>query len=435
MLTRQRRVRNSQFPWTFVMSSLTAEEKRSIAELVALRKPGYTMPRELYASDLVYRAEIERIWRRDWLFVGHSCEIRKPGDYLTFNLGDESLIVIRDDDGFVNALWNTCRHRGTVICSEAHGTVGRLVCPYHQWAYARDGALISCRGMQDEVDKSELGLLKAQVREVAGMIYVSLSDHPTSFDEAAEVIGEIARPQGLDRAKVAKVVDYDVPANWKLVWENNRECYHCNVNHPQYIKANFDHFNADDISERVQSRIDSVVARSQEKWSTAGLAVSHRRTGMTQFPDAERNCWFAANRTALVDGYVSETMDGRQVAPLMGDYPDADVGTLRIRTLPNMWHHASCDHAVTTRVLPAGIQRTQVRVTWLVDELAVEGRDYRVEDITPFWQLTSEQDWELCELAQKGVSSSHYTPGPFSTYKEYNVDAFVRWCLQRIVAE
>ena len=75
---------------------------------------------------------------------------------------------------------------------------------------------------------------------------------------------------------------------------------------------------------------------------------------MTQFPDADRNGWFAANRTPLVEGYVSETMDGRQVAPLMGDYTDADVGTLRIRTLPNMWHHASCDHAVTTRLLPAG---------------------------------------------------------------------------------
>ena len=110
------------------MSSLTADEKRSIAELVSLRKPGYTMPRELYASELVYRAEIEQIWRRDWLFVGHSCEIRKPGDYFTFKLGDESLIVIRDDDGHVNALWNTCRHRGTVICNEAarHGRATRL---------------------------------------------------------------------------------------------------------------------------------------------------------------------------------------------------------------------------------------------------------------------------------------------------------------------
>ena len=415
------------------MPCLTADEKRSIAQLVALRKPGYAMPGELYASEVVYRAEIERIWRRGWLFVGHSCEVRNSGDYITFAVGDESLIVIRNDDGQLNALWNTCRHRGTQICGEPRGTVGRLVCPYHQWAYARDGALVSCRGMQDEVDKSELGLLKAQVREVAGLIYVSLSDDPLAFDEAAEAIGQIARPQGLDRAKVAKIVDYDVPANWKLVWENNRECYHCNVNHPQYIKANFDHFNADDISERTQSRIDSAVARSQEKWSAAGLAVSHRGTGMTQFP--EQDCWFSANRTPLADGYVSETMDGRQVAPLMGDYPDADVGTLRIRTLPNMWHHASCDHAVTTRVMPAGIDRTQVRVTWLVDENAVAGRDYRLDEIVPFWQLTSEQDWELCELAQKGVSSSHYVPGPFSTYKEYNVDAFVRWCLRQLAAE
>jgi Rieske 2Fe-2S family protein len=156
---------------------------------------------------------------------------------------------------------------------------------------------------------------------------------------------------------------------------------------------------------------------------------------MAQFPDLEKNGWFSANRTPLVESYVSETMDGRQVAPLMGDYPDADVGTLRIRTLPNMWLHASCDHAVTTRLLPAGLERTAVRVTWLVHRDAVEGRDYRIEDITPFWQLTSEQDWTLCELAQAGVKSSRYIPGPYSTYKEYNVDAFVRWCLQMLSAE
>jgi Rieske 2Fe-2S family protein len=234
---------------------------------------------------------------------------------------------------------------------------------------------------------------------------------------------------------VARTVDYDIAANWKLVWENNRECYHCNVNHPQYIKANFDHYNADDVNERIQSRIEDAVARSEAKWTEAGLAVSHRTGGMVQFPDVERNCWYAANRTPLVEGWVSETLDGRQVAPLMGDYTDADVGTLRIRTLPNMWHHASCDHAVTTRVLPAGIHRTAVRVTWLVDQHAVEGRDYRLEDIMPFWQLTSEQDWDLCVKAQRGVNSSHYLPGPFSTYKEYNVDAFVRWCLHQLVVE
>ena len=74
-------------------------------------------------------------------------------------------------------------------------------------------------------------------------------------------------------------------------------------------------------------------------------------------------------------------------------------------------------------------------MTWLVHQDAVEGRDYRLEDIMPFWQLTSEQDWELCEKAQKGVNSSHYVPGPLSTYKEYNVDAFLRWCLASIERE
>ena len=414
------------------MPSLTAAEKDTIASLVASRREGSGLPGEFYSSEVVYRAEIERIWRRGWLFAGHACEIPNPGDYFTFAVEADSLIVIRGDEGEIHALWNVCRHRGTQLCSEPSGRVGRLVCPYHQWTYARDGSLLSCRGMQEKLDRDQLGLLPAQVRELEGFVFVSLADDPPDFQGAADAIRPLARPQGLNRAKVAKIADYDVAANWKLVWENNRECYHCNVNHPQYIKANFDHYNADDINEKIQARISAAVSRSEEKWAAAGLAVSHRQSGMAQFPDVERNGWYSANRTPLVENYVSETMDGRQAAPLMGDYTDADVGTLRVRTLPNMWHHASCDHAVTTRLLPTGLRRTAVRVTWLVHQDAVEGRDYRLEEIMPFWQLTSEQDWALCELAQKGVNSSHYVPGPFSTYKEYNVDAFVRWCLRQL---
>jgi Rieske 2Fe-2S family protein len=417
------------------MTSLSADEKQKLAELVASRREGFSLPGTFYSDDFVYRAELEQIWRRGWLFVGHTCELANPGDYITFPVGDDSLIVIRDDDGEIYALWNVCRHRGTQICNELSGRVGRLVCPYHQWTYARDGSLMSCRGMQDDLDVEQFGLLRAQLRLLDGLIFVSLSDDPPDFDEARKTISPFAQAQGLDHAKVAKIVDYDVAANWKIVWENNRECYHCNVNHPQYIKANFDHYNADDTNDRIQARIHTAVERSEKKWAALGLTVSHRRSGMTPFPDVGSNGWFSANRTALVDGYVSETMTGAQVAPLMGNYSDADVGTLRIRTLPNMWQHASCDHAVTTRLLPAGLQRTAVRVTWLVHQDAVERRDYRLDDILPFWQLTSEQDWELCEKAQKGINSSHYLPGPLSAYKEYNVDAFLRWCLHQLSAK
>jgi Rieske 2Fe-2S family protein len=138
-----------------------------------------------------------------------------------------------------------------------------------------------------------------------------------------------AQAPGLRRAKVAKAVDYLVKANWKLVWENNRECYHCNVNHPQYIKANFDHYNADDTTPRVRELMTKAAAEVEQKWAAAGLATTHKQTGMTLFPDAERNIWYSANRTPLVDNYVSESMDGKTVAPLMGDYRDTEVGTLR----------------------------------------------------------------------------------------------------------
>ena len=400
--------------------------------MIDARRPGYALAGSLYGDPRVYQTELDRIWRRGWLFAGFTCEIASPGDYFTFEMDSDSLIVIRDDSGSVRAFYNTCRHRGTKICHQTAGHVGRLVCPYHQWTYARDGQLMSCRGMQPEVDKSSLGLIEAPTREVSGMIYVSLSDDPPEFDAAHDMLAPAAKPQGLERAAVAKTVDYTIDANWKLVWENNRECYHCNVNHPQYTRANFDHYNVDDTSPQIQERIGAAVRQSEEKWAASGLQITHKQSGMTPFPDPDHDIWYSANRTPLAEGYVSETMDGRQVAPLMGDYADTDVGTLRLRTMPNMWLHAGCDHVVSTRLLPAGPACTKARVTWLVDEKAVAGRDYQLDELMPFWQLTSEQDWELCSRVQRGVMNSRYTPGPLSTYKEYNVDAFIRWYLTEL---
>src|SRR5204863_1947548 len=188
-------------------------------------------------------------------------------------------------------------------------------------------------GMQEDLDKSGLGLQSIHIRETAGLIFISLASEPPEVAAAHDIIATLAKPQGLTKAKVAKAVDYLVKANWKLVWENNRECFHCNANHPQYIKANFDHYNADDTTPRIREQISAAISRSEAKWAVSGLAVSHKQTGMTTFPDAERNIWYSANRTALVDGFVTESMDGTRVAPLIGDYADSDVGTLRMRTL------------------------------------------------------------------------------------------------------
>src|SRR5438309_8871083 len=154
--------------------------------------------------------------------------------------------------------------------------------------------------MQEQLDKSQFKLRAVPVREVEGLLYICLAPAPPDFEAAAAALGSWAHPQGFSRAKVAKSADYTIRANWKLVWENNRECYHCDVNHPQYIKANFDHYNADDRSERIRKQIDAAVVRSEEKWAACGLAVTHRQTGMTFFPDTERSIWYSASCTPLV---------------------------------------------------------------------------------------------------------------------------------------
>src|SRR5262249_51873965 len=146
------------------------------------------------------------------------------------------------------------------------------------------------------------------------------------------------------------------------------------------------------------------------------------------FPEGDT--WFSATRTVLADGYETESLDGGRVAPFMGAYRDAGVGVLRLRALPNFWNHGSCDHAVTTRLLPAAPGLTRATVFWLVDRDAREGLDYRLDRLLPFWQLTSEQDWHLCAMTQRGVDSSAYQPGPLSRDREYNLEAFHRWYLR-----
>lgn len=408
-------------------------EAQAIKDLLDSHQPNHGLPRTFYHDAALYQAEMEAIWRQSWLFAGHSCQIPNPGDFFLYNMEGNSVIIVRGDDGQVNTLYNVCRHRGSVICQEDQGNIRRFICPYHQWTYDRHGNLLLQRGMQEELNKSQLGLHQAQAREVEGMIFISLSQEPVDFNPVEEAIAPVAKPQGLERGKVAKIMDFDVQANWKLVWENNRECYHCNVNHPQYIKANFDHYNADDAIPRVLERLKAVTTHLEEKLAAQGMSL-REETGMTEFPDPDHNVWYAANRTPLVEGYVSESMDGQQVAPLMGDYTDPEVGTLRIRTLPNFWMHASCDHSVAVRLTPHGLTHTDIRMVWLVDGQAQEGRDYDLDKLLPFWLLTAEQDWKLCTNQQAGVNSHAYTPGPLSTYKEYNLDRYLRWYLQEMKA-
>lgn len=406
---------------------------------------GFGLSQAYYASPEVFAGEMARVFSRAWMFAGHACEIPKPGDWFTHEIGaTESVIVARGADRKIRAFYNVCRHRGSRICLGASGHAQAFVCPYHAWAYDLNGRLLRDTTSDHGMKPGELGLRPVALRAVGGLIFINLT---ASFDPstnaqgrpsgapqdedlekewvAAEaVLGPALRPQGLERAKIAARADYAVNANWKLVWENNRECLHCPTAHKEYIAANYDIYLGD------KTREAEIAQRTREcaaAWAKKGLEAPSLKSDMS-------GAWYRANRTPLRPGWVSETLDGKQAAPLMGSYPDAEVGTLRLTVFPSFWMHGSCDHAVTTRVSPAGPMQTRVTVYWLVDEKAVEGRDYDLAALMPFWQRTSEQDWTLVENVQKGVRSSAYRPGPLSKSREYNVAQFIDWYLQRLGA-
>jgi Rieske 2Fe-2S family protein len=403
--------------------------------LMAQYQPGYSLPRPFYQEPELYQLELEQIWRRGWLFAGYTCQIPQPGDFFVYEIDTDSIVIVRQADQSIAAFHNLCRHRGSLIVAELAGRCQSFVCPYHQWSYALDGSLQHTRSMPADFSRLDWSLKPIAIRNLSGAIYICLSRQPPDFVPARQVMEPMMRPQGFEQAQIAEIIDYDIHANWKLVWENNRECYHCDVNHPQYVKANFDRYDQDTLNLNIAQQLRAATQRLETELCRQGLSSADSHAGLFRFPDAERNLWYAANRTALVAGYVSESLDGRQVAPLMGSYSQPDVGTLRLRTLPNFWNHSSCDHAVSTRLTPAGIHLTRARVIWLVSDSAKAGQDFDLDTLLPFWQLTSEQDWQICERQQRGINSSAYQPGPLSPLQEANVDQFIRWYLRQLVAE
>jgi Rieske 2Fe-2S family protein len=392
------------------------------------------LPRALHLDPDIYRLELDRIWRPAWLFAAHSAEVREAGQRVVFNVGDDSVLILRGDDGEVRAFHNFCRHRGTrlVDATMAGATMagaetanGLVRCPYHQWAYRLDGSLAACGGMDrfEGLDPSQYGLLPVECAEVGGLIFVRLD--PSSSSDLGHIseLTEPLAPQGLARARVAYSETYIVEAGWKVVWENNRECWHCHLGHPEYIKSHYDTSNTDlpGVAERIAERTSVMLE------ALGGLPSGdiYEGGGLALFPPPGRSR--SVNRTPLVEGFATESLDGSPLAPLMGEYQSYDVGVLRLRALPNFWCHASADHAVSTRLAPAGLERTEIVVTWLVADDALEGRDYHLDRLLTVWGRTSEQDWALCERNQLGIRSPAYLPGPLSTRHEESVGAFHDW--------
>lgn len=378
---------------------------------------GYTLPQDYYRAPDIFERDLERVFARHWLFVGAEAELPHPGDTLTWSVGVDSVLVSRADDGSLRAHHNVCRHRGCRLKPDGASTARVVVCPYHQWTYGMDGSLRGAPHMGPDLDRAALALRPVHLRSLSGLLFVCFGDVPPPFDDAVAAIEPQLRPHQLTHTRVAARRRWTVTANWKQLVENNRECYHCRANHPEFCQSNYDVGGAGDS--RANRAYQFTLGEHRRRWAAQGLAPRD-----ISFDD---NGWFRVARLPLKEGYVTESLSGRLVAPMLGTVPGTDVGSLRVITLPNSWSHANADYAMTTRLTPRHVDTTDVDITFLVREDAVEGVDYDVDELTAVWIATSEQDWELCEQNYAGVSSRGYVPGPLSPVTEGSVAVFHEW--------
>ncbi len=198
-----------------------------------------TLDRRVLSDEALYELELERIFARGWNFMCHDSQIPNPGDYFINYIGEDQMICVRGEDGAVNILLNTCRHRGNALCRAEQGHAKSFVCSYHGWNYALDGALIGVPGQRTyyhgDLDRSRLGLTRAaQTASYFGFHFATMApDAPPLHDYLGEV-GRTGLAMVVANGEV-EVVDgvqkNVIGCNWKIAVDNLFDWYHVMYSH------------------------------------------------------------------------------------------------------------------------------------------------------------------------------------------------------------
>ena len=376
------------------------------------RLSGHSLPQALYNDADVFDFDMEAVYATSWLMVGFTAELTKTGSYVSLMIGKWPIIIVRDRAGDIRAFHNSCRHRGSMICPLGSGTAPKLVCPYHRWTYDLDGALFAAGRMPDDFEKSEHGLKPIALEQVSGVMFICLANVPPCFEAFRVKLAAYAGPHHLNDAKIAYQSTLVENANWKLVMENARECYHCGTGHTELARS---------FPVNMSAHFDFGQDAANQKFE-ADMAEHGLET------DAVEGDWWQIARFHLNEGSNSISMDGQRVVnKLMCDVNGGNVGSMRWALDPHSFAHATADCVFMFSALPVGPQETHVISKWLVHKDAVEGVDYDIDRLTELWTRTNLQDKQLAENNQLGVNSLGYTPGPYSPDAEMLALRFVDW--------
>jgi phenylpropionate dioxygenase-like ring-hydroxylating dioxygenase large terminal subunit len=348
-----------------------------------------TLSRDDYCSPTVFAAERQRIFHAGWFYACHVDGL-PAGHRRVVDVAGESVIVARDRDGTLHAYANVCRHRGSKLCEPVDsGTAehGSIRCPYHSWTYGLDGALLATPRVDDDLDRSNLGLWRHHVASWNGLVFVSLARDPAPLDNWLEAhspsLAEFSDLR-IDGLLIGARTETVVRCNWKIIVENYAECLHCAVVHPELVEL-----------------------------------MPIYRTGNVVDPDRDDEA------VALVAGGNSFTLDGRSNLSVLPGMAAELVDLYRgSAVFPNVLLDVTGTSASLTAMFPVDAGTTVVVAEYLFAADDVRSDGFDPTPVVEFNELVGRQDYAVCERVQRGVASSAFSSG-YLTEKDQFVAEFV----------
>ena len=199
-----------------------------------------TLPASYYFDPEIFEREKEEIWFKTWQFVGYTFDLKEPGDYITADILDQKIFVVRGKDGELRAFYNVCMHRGHILV-EGKGNRTIFTCPFHAWSYDAEGNLKAAGNAENVAgfQHADFGLSEVRVETVLGMlVFVNLDAEAATLASQIEGLEEQVHEtvQDFDKMVFARRDHFDVKANWKFIFDQ-LECYHCPVVHPEVTET------------------------------------------------------------------------------------------------------------------------------------------------------------------------------------------------------
>jgi phenylpropionate dioxygenase-like ring-hydroxylating dioxygenase large terminal subunit len=358
------------------MNSLPLEKPAQHSPAVLPR----ALPAWVYNNAELSRLEFERILRPSWQIVCHINSIPKGGDFETFDLGSDSVMVLRDRDGSIRAFHNVCRHRGARLLDGAGNCATAITCPYHGWTYRHDGGLIGMpvRESFPGLDRTEHGLRPVRVDTALGFVWICLAGDPPPVSAVWGHLAEEFLPYRLeDMVPLCPITQESWPVDWKIAMDNYLESYHVPIGHPGLYRMFTPDYEDQDSVPGVARGLSWQREHDSPRWSE-GIYQRLARKTATHLPENLRRCWrFYSALPNLGIDLFPEQMDFFQVLP---DGPGRCVVRGGVFGLPD--------------------ERREMR--------ALRYLSSRINT-----QVNNEDKW-LCARVQRGLESSSYRPGPLS---------------------